>query len=271
MPELPEVQIIVNILKSKLIGAKIIKTKVFYAPVIKNFEAFSQIEEKTILDIQRKGKFLLFFLTQKLVIIGHLRLEGKLFLKPASNPHEATEHFVLFFDNDLSLRYYDFRKFGRFEVQNQKDFLTKTTLNQLASDPFEIDFMTFYQKVVKSKTALKKVLLNQKIISGLGNIYVNEVLFLAKLHPETKACDLNPSQVQNILEIAKKVLKKAIFFGGSSISTFEPEEGTKGSFQNHLLVHGKQKIPCTVCMTNIIKIKVGGRGTYLCPSCQPIK
>ncbi|WP_349401955.1 formamidopyrimidine-DNA glycosylase [Candidatus Phytoplasma solani] len=268
MPELPEVQIIVNILKSQLIGKKIIGVKIFYEPIVKNIKEFKQIKGEVILDIQRKGKFLLFFLTQKLVLIGHLRMEGKLFIKPSNNNHEKNEHFVLFFDNDNSLRYYDIRKFGRFEVHHQSCFLTKTTLHQLALDPFEINLMDFYQKIIKTKTVLKKALLNQKNISGLGNIYVNEILFLAKLHPETKACNLTLNQVQNILQISKKVLKRAIHFGGSTISTFESEEGTKGSFQNYLLVHGKQNHPCIECMSKIIKIKVGGRGTYFCPSCQ---
>lgn len=267
MPELPEVQIIVNVLKKQLINKQIINTKIFYKPIIKNIVAFKQIEGKNILDIQRKGKFLLFFLTKNLVLIGHLRM-GKLFIQPRQKKHEKHEHFVLFFNDNTSLRYYDFRKFGRFEVHHQKDFLTKTNLYKLALDPFEIDLMTFYRKIIKTKTALKTVLLNQNIISGLGNIYVNEVLFLAKLHPETKACTLNIQQAQTILTISKKVLKTAIQLGGTTISTYESQQGIQGTFQNSLLVHSKQNYPCFNCKTKIIKIKVGGRGTYFCPLCQ---
>ncbi|WP_227807104.1 DNA-formamidopyrimidine glycosylase [Mulberry dwarf phytoplasma] len=268
MPELPEVQIIVDFLKTQLIGKKIVATKVFYDPAVKNTKEFQKIEQTTILDIQRKGKFLLFFLTQELVLIGHLRMEGKLFIKPCDEPKHKYEHFAIILEDKSSLRYYDFRKFGRFEVKNQNIFLTQTTLHQLALDPFEINPVVLYQKILKTKSALKKVLLNQKIISGLGNIYVNEVLFLVKLHPETKACELSLEQVQEIVTISQKVLTKAIKLGGTTVSTFESQPGIIGYFQNKLQVHGKVNKPCINCQTKIIKIKVGGRGTYLCPVCQ---
>ncbi|MBS2126137.1 DNA-formamidopyrimidine glycosylase ['Fragaria x ananassa' phyllody phytoplasma] len=268
MPELPEVEIIVRILKNKLQGKKIIATKVFYEPIIKNKNTFKQIEGQIILDIQRKGKFLLFFLTQELVLIGHLRMEGKLFIQPIQTQHDKHEHFALILNDNTSLRYYDFRKFGRFEVYHQNNFLTQTTLHQLALDPFEINIHTFYQRILKTKSVLKKVLLNQKIISGLGNIYVNEILFLAKLHPEFKASSLTLKQTKNILIIAQKVLRKSIKLGGTTISTFEAQQGSQGYFQNYLLVHGKKDQLCSHCDTKIIKIKIGGRGTYLCPLCQ---
>ncbi len=268
MPELPEVQIIVDFLKTHLIGKKIVATKVFYEPVVKNTKEFQKIEQTTILDIQRKGKFLLFFLTQELVLIGHLRMEGKLFIKPCDEPKHKYEHFAIILGDKSSLRYYDFRKFGRFEVKNHNNFLTQTTLHQLALDPFEINPVVLYQKILNTKSALKKVLLNQQIISGLGNIYVNEVLFLLKLHPETKACELSLEQVQEIVTISHQLLAKAIKLGGTTVSTFESQPGIIGYFQNKLQVHGKVNEPCINCKNKIIKIKVGGRGTYLCPVCQ---
>jgi formamidopyrimidine-DNA glycosylase len=268
MPELPEVQIIVDFLKTQLIGKKIVTTKVFYEPVVKNTKEFQKIEQTIILDIQRKGKFLLFFLTQELILIGHLRMEGKLFIKPCNEPKQKYEHFKIIFEDKSSLRYYDFRKFGRFEVKNQKNFLTQTNLHKLALDPFEIHPTTLYKKILKTKSALKKVLLNQKIISGLGNIYVNEILFLVKLHPEIKSCELSLEQVQEIVKTSQKVLTKAIKWGGTTISTFESQPGIIGYFQNKLQVHNRINKPCINCQTKIIKIKVGGRGTYLCPVCQ---
>ncbi|CCV64057.1 Formamidopyrimidine-DNA glycosylase [Alteracholeplasma palmae J233] len=268
MPELPEVEVVVQTLKLQLINQTIIKTDVFYEPIVESAMEFKKIEGKKILDISRKGKYLIFILSDDLVIVGHLRMEGKFYLKKIDEPILKHEHFMLTLFNGITVRYHDFRKFGRFVVQNKHTYLKEQPLVKLANDPKDISFDDFYEKVIKRKTEIKKVLLDQTVIAGLGNIYVNEVLFASRIHPEKIAETLTKKEVKSILENAIMILEKAISLGGTTISTYESSLGVHGKFQNNLLVHGKEKQACPICQTTITKIKVGGRGTYVCTTCQ---
>jgi formamidopyrimidine-DNA glycosylase len=270
MPELPEVEVTIRNLKKHLFQTQIIKVDVFYEKIVKDINLFKKICFKFFLDIQRKGKFLLFFLSKELVLVGHLRMEGKLYLnslKEIPIDNDKHEHFRIFLSNNLVLRYYDFRKFGRFILYKKENYLKYSKLNELAEDPFEISKEKFYSRLNAKNIIIKNILLNQKIISGIGNIYASEILFLSKIHPETKASVLNFKQTSLILENAKKILKKAILFGGTSISTFEAL-GKKGSFQNQLLVYKQENKKCYFCQKKIEKKKLNNRSTYFCSQCQ---
>ncbi|QTX03251.1 formamidopyrimidine-DNA glycosylase [Candidatus Phytoplasma luffae] len=269
MPELPEVESTIISLKQKILGDVIKEINIFYPPSFQSVYNLEALKDKKILDIQRKGKFLLFFLESDWVLVGHFRMEGKIyinFLDECRQLHKY-ENFRIILTENRVLRYFDFRKFGRFVLYKKEDYLIASGLNQLALDPFLIDFEKFFQVIKKKKIAIKKILLDQKIISGIGNIYASEILFLAKINPETLSCDLNKEQVKNIISISKKVLKKAIEFGGTSISTFEAV-GKRGSYQQKLLVYRKDKQNCVFCSEVIQKKKIGGRSTYFCPQCQ---
>ncbi|TVY12266.1 DNA-formamidopyrimidine glycosylase [Candidatus Phytoplasma pini] len=269
MPELPEVEVIIRKLRKKIINCCVKKIDIFYNNIIKNIDFFYQIVDKVFLDIQRKGKFLLFFLSDDLVLVGHLRMEGKIYL----NSHEECrfrhlhEHFRIHLDNGLILRYYDFRKFGRFAIYYRKNYLEESKLYQLAPDPFEISLEMFYQKIKKKSTSIKTVLLDQKIISGIGNIYASEILFLSKIHPEISVNTLSKEKILVLLNKTREVLIKAINLGGTSISSFEAL-GQKGSYQKELLVYRKANEPCCFCQKNIQKKKISGRSTYFCIQCQ---
>ncbi|MGA0448024.1 MAG: DNA-formamidopyrimidine glycosylase [Candidatus Phytoplasma pyri] len=267
MPELPEVEVVVRSLKKNLINKKIINIKVFYEPIVGKLAIFKKILNQKILNLTRKGKYLIFFFSNELVLVGHLRMEGKLYFKPSDEIIIKHEHFILFLENNISLRFNDTRKFGRFIVYDQKNYLQCSKLDQLALEPFEFSTFDFYQILKNKKKSIKNSLLDQKIISGLGNIYANEVLFLSKIHPANRSCDITFEQAEKILKYAKKIFKQSILLGGTSINTFD-SLGIKGSFQKKLLVHGKEKQACLVCCEPIIKIKLGGRGTYFCSKCQ---
>ncbi|MBP3059199.1 DNA-formamidopyrimidine glycosylase [Texas Phoenix palm phytoplasma] len=271
MPELPEVEVIVNILKKRLIGLKIKKLFVFYQPIIQELFFFKKIINKKILDVQRKGKFLLFFLSDDLVIVGHLRMEGKIYLHDNYDnlQKHKDEHFRILLEKNIILRYYDFRKFGRFALYKKDNYLKESKLEKLALDPFEIDAKNFYSKLQKTKVSIKTCLLNQRIISGIGNIYANEILFLTRINPKIQSCFLSLQQIIKLLDNAKKILNRAIFCGGTSISTFEAI-GKKGSFQKELLVYRKDKEKCIFCSNLIQKIKISGRSSYFCIKCQPL-
>ncbi|MGM1458829.1 MAG: DNA-formamidopyrimidine glycosylase, partial [Columbia Basin potato purple top phytoplasma] len=148
-------------------------------------------------------------------------------------------------------------------------YLEESGLNKLALDPFLIKDIDFFQKIKNKKIAIKKILLDQKIISGIGNIYASETLFLAKIHPEILANSLNLKQIKILLAKAKEILNKAIYYGGTSISSFEAL-GIKGSYQKKLLVYKRDKENCHFCKEKIEKKKIGNRSSYFCVQCQQI-
>ncbi|MDV3166941.1 MAG: DNA-formamidopyrimidine glycosylase [Vigna little leaf phytoplasma] len=269
MPELPEVETTIRSLRHQLINQKIKKIEIFYEPIMNhNKNLIDQLIGQTFLRCERKGKFLLFFLSNDWVFIGHLRMEGKIYLRLLDQQmlnKDKHEHFRIFLDNDIVFRYYDVRKFGRFNFYKKIDYLKDMKFKQLALDPFDISINLFYQKLQKSYSNIKQILLNQKIISGIGNIYANEVLFLTRIHPETKARLLKWEQVDFLLQQMRKLLIEAINAGGTSINTFEVN-GQKGTFQQRLLVYRKTK--CSVCNQIITKIKINGRSSYVCLRCQ---
>jgi formamidopyrimidine-DNA glycosylase len=269
MPELPEVEITIRNLRKKIIDSRIEKIEIFHQPSLQSIHNLDNLEQKTFLDIQRKGKFLLFFLSSDWVLVGHFRMEGKIYihtLEECKTIHKY-ENFRIFLNNNKIFRYYDFRKFGRFHLYKKETYLEESGLNKLAQDPFSIEALTLFNKIHKKKTVIKKILLDQRVISGIGNIYASEILFLAKIHPETKTDSLTLKQVEIIISTAKKILKNAISYGGTSISSFEAL-GVKGSYQNQLLVYKKDKENCSLCKNKINKIKIGGRSSYFCSQCQ---
>ncbi|WP_341266529.1 DNA-formamidopyrimidine glycosylase [Candidatus Phytoplasma fraxini] len=271
MPELPEVEVTIRHLKQKITNHQIQKIQVFHPPSFKSLYDLDNIKQKTFLDIQRKGKFLLFFLEHDWVIVGHFRMEGKIYIH---SPEECNiihkyENFRIFLDKNKILRYYDFRKFGRFSLHKKDKYLEESGLNQLALDPFEIIDENLWTKIQKKKTKIKQILLNQKIISGIGNIYASEILFLSRIHPEKIANSLNIKQIKIIISKSKEVLQKAIDHGGTSISSFEAL-GVKGLFQKQLLVYKRDKLNCFICQNKIEKKKIGGRSSYFCSQCQKL-
>ncbi|MDV3167997.1 MAG: DNA-formamidopyrimidine glycosylase [Candidatus Phytoplasma stylosanthis] len=271
MPELPEVEVTIRILRKKIIGETIKKINVFYPPSFKSSYSLENIKGKKILDIQRKGKFLIFFLDQDWVLVGHFRMEGKVYinsLKECDQIHKH-ENFRILLASEKVFRYYDFRKFGSFSLYKKKNYLEESGLNKIALDPFLINAYDFFNQVNKKKIFIKKILLNQRIISGIGNIYASEILFLSKIHPETFSNNLTFQHIQSILKISKKVLKRAIQYGGSSFSSFEAL-GQKGHFQKKLLVYKKDKKNCSLCNYPIQKKKIEGRSSYFCLKCQKI-
>jgi formamidopyrimidine-DNA glycosylase len=273
MPELPEVETVKNDLRKIVLGKTIAKVAVFYEPIIRNIapEEFAHaLAGQSIIDIKRKGKYLLFFLTNY-ILVSHLRMEGKYFLK-AEEVVEKHEHIVFYFTDETSLRYHDVRKFGTMNLYKTTDLATVLAaepLNRVGFDPFEeqLKAEAVYQKFQKISKPIKSALLDQTIISGLGNIYVDEICFLSRIHPLSATKDLNFEQVEVLLENARKVLTKAIKLGGTTIRSFSSHE-ISGRFQNELLIHTKEV--CPVCQEKVLKIRVGGRRTYLCSNCQKL-
>ncbi|MDD3341829.1 MAG: DNA-formamidopyrimidine glycosylase [Bacilli bacterium] len=272
MPELPEVETVKETLKKEVLNKKIVGVNVYYKNIIAYPVSDLFIKScigKTILDIKRKGKWILFDLGEQ-CLLSHLRMEGKYYIRDAKDSPLRHEHVCFIFSDGTSLRYLDTRKFGRMYVLEKENVYKQKPLSELGLEPFDENLTVSYlkEKYKKKNLPIKTVLLDQTIVTGIGNIYADEILFLSKINPLKKCSSLTKKECQAIIDNTIKVLKKAITLGGTTIRSYTSSEGVHGKFQNELFVHNHEKEPCPVCRETIIKIKVGGRGTYYCPICQ---
>ena len=274
MPELPEVETVKEILKSKLIELEIKDICVYYEKMIKTNDVADFKEKLTgqhFIDIKRRGKYLIFELDDY-YLLSHLRMEGKFFYGDANEMRDKHVHAEFLLCNGLKLRYEDVRKFGTFHLYTKEIPLELTASFAVLgpepwADEFNVDHLM--AKFKWKKMPIKSILLSQKVVAGLGNIYVDEVLFAAKIHPMKKSGDLTREEVVRVVHYTKEILNQAIIHKGTTIRTFSSGHGACGEFQNFLQVHTKKDEPCPRCSTLIVKTKVGGRGTYFCPACQP--
>lgn len=270
MPELPEVETVKNGLLKKVKNKKITNSNILYEGIIAypTKEKFiREIKDQTINDIKRKGKFLIFELDDYF-LISHLRMEGKYFIKDPKEIINKHDHVIFTLDDNEELRYNDTRKFGKMYLV-KKNELDKTPLQKLGLEPWDENLNIKYLKEKLNKNiAIKTLLLDQTIITGIGNIYADEILFLSKINPQTKGKELTDNNLENIINNTKIILEKAISLGGTTIHTYKAVDGITGRFQQELLVHGKKDELCPNCQNKIIKIVVNTRGTYYCPNCQ---
>ena len=270
MPELPEVETVKNGLIKKVKGRKIIKCRVLWDGIIaypNPKEFVEEIANQTIHDITRRGKFLMFILDDY-YLISHLRMEGKYFIKEPNEVLSKHDHVIFTLDNNKELRYNDTRKFGKMHLV-KKDELNITPIAKLGKEPWDKDLTKEYLRdKLNRKLAIKTLLLDQSVITGIGNIYADEILFASRINPKTSGCDLTDKNLLAIIENTRNILSKAIELGGTTIHTYTAVDGITGRFQQELLVHGNKDELCPNCQTKIEKIVVNTRGTYYCPKCQ---
>lgn len=273
MPELPEVETVKDTLKRLVIKKTIADVAVYWPKIIKHPDDVEQFNHilmgQTIQDINRRGKFLLFELDDY-VLISHLRMEGKYSMHSKDEPVNKHTHVVFRFTDGDTLHYNDVRKFGTMHVYQKGEELKHKPLNQLGPDPFDETFTLdyFYHKLKRTERAIKLVLLDQTIVAGLGNIYVDETLFRAGIHPLKKGNKLNKKETALIRNAAIETLKEAIVQGGTTIRSYVNGQGEMGKFQQVLFVYGQEDYACKQCGRTIVKMKIGGRGTHLCTLCQ---
>lgn len=274
MPELPEVETVKETLKKLVIGKKIVNVTINYDniieyPVVDTFK--KEIINETINDIKRRGKWLVFDL-DNYYLLSHLRMEGKYFFKKQNDEHLKHEHVIFHFSDNTELRYLDSRKFGKMHLIEKNKAYNQKPLNELGLEPWDEKLSIEYlkEKYKNKKLPIKTVILDQSIIVGIGNIYADEILFLSKINPLKKSFELNDEELSKIIKYTKEILDKAILNGGTTIRSYESSEGVHGRFQQNLLVHNRENDECPNCCDKIVKIKVGGRGTYYCPNCQKL-
>ena len=270
MPEFPEVHVVIEKLKIKTLGKKIKSVDVFREQTIEGdvSDFKNSLIDATIKDIEQIGKFIIFHFDNKKVLISHLRMEGKYFFKEESAEYGKHDLVVFHFYGDNKLIYNDTRRFGRMSVENESNYKEVPPLNNVGPDPFKLENALLLEKAYKNKSIpIKTALLDQSIMSGLGNIYTDEVLFMTKVHPETPAKLVSKKKLEEILACSKVVLDKAMKAGGSTIHSFT-SDGIAGDFQVQLQVYGKKDGTCPNCGSKLRKIFVNGRGTTYCPKCQ---
>lgn len=269
MPELPEVETFVNVLRPKLLGRKITKATLLYPRLLITPER--KMEEtvgRSFENIDRKGKFIVFHLSGPLTMVAHLRMEGKYFVKPIKAPKEKADEAIFELDDGNKLVYNDTRKFGVLGIYDEDAYLLLSPLKDVANSPLEMEGDELFDSIKGSQKTIKETLLDQSRVSGLGNIYVDETLFKARINPRRKASSISREEASSILKQAKLTLKEAIEKGGSTIHSFHSEEGRSGQMQDELVCYGKSPSPCPRCNTPFMKIEIGGRGTTYCPNCQ---
>lgn len=274
MPELPEVQSMIDaLLEQNCLNKKITNVTTIMPKIFKNcnFEEFyNYVISEKINSITRNGKYLVFHLTHEKVFVVHLRMEGKLFFDKINSPYDKKHTLILISMGDYELRYHDTRRFGTFTIYSEDNYLKSKEIGKLAFDPLQKEFDWKYLKknISHSSRAIKTLLLDQTNVAGIGNIYADEILFASSIHPQTLGNKITDEQFKKIALNASKILKLAVENKGTTISTYFYKKQKMGEFQKFLKVHTKKGHPCPNCKTEIIKLKVNGRGTYICPKCQ---
>ena len=289
MPELPEVETVRKSLDKFLVGKKVKAIKVIYQPIVSNANQVQLnkiLVGKTFSKVDRIGKFLLIRIDEY-TLVSHLRMEGKYYFGKYKNSisknKELVEvdlasemldqfhkhiHLIIELEDNSLLIYHDTRKFGRIHLFKTGEELSRPPLSNVGSEPFSIDKKAFFSGLQRRSIPLKQALLDQTLIAGLGNIYVDETLFLSHISPFIPASQISKAEANKLVVSAVSVLNKAINMGGSTIRSYHTDNEVSGKFQNELFVYGREGQPCKNCKTLIVKTFINGRGTHFCPSCQ---
>ncbi|MCK4532513.1 DNA-formamidopyrimidine glycosylase [bacterium] len=267
MPELPEVETIKTDLEKIILGKKIKVAEIKAAKIIKepSAEEFAgKIKEEIIKKIIRRGKYLIFeFLSGKYLVI-HLKMTGQLIYGDKNKQSKIS--FLL--GNGQYLNFCDWRLFG--EIRLIDDLEKFKGISKLGIEPLDIKFTIrmFYEMIKKKRSKIKSLLMDQSFIAGIGNIYAQESLFKAKIHPAKIALNLSKNESDKLFFSIKEVLTEAIKYRGSSINTYLDLEGRKGSMGERLRIYGRKGKPCFRCKSIVVGMKIAGRGTAFCPNCQ---
>lgn len=274
MPELPEVETVKRTLNLLVHGKEISLVEVHLPRIIQypdDIQQFSLLlQGQTFRAVERRGKFLRFLLDDY-TLVSHLRMEGRYGLFSQIEPIEKHTHVIFRFTDGTELRYKDVRQFGTMHLFHTGEDIRSLPLVKLGLEPLDsqFTFKAFRDKVRRRTTRIKPLLLNQEYIVGIGNIYVDEALHAAKIHPERPAHTLKASELKKLYSSIVFTLQKAVDAGGSSVKSYVNGQGEMGMFQQELKVYGRQQKDCFQCGHVIERIVVAGRGTHLCIKCQP--
>lgn len=271
MPELPEVETIRRGLAERLTGRRISGVRVLMDKIARPDPAAfaAAVTGRTIRGLTRRGKVLVWRLDKGL-IAGHLKMTGRFdFVDPGTQPEKHTHVVFEFEGRPFELHYNDLRQFGWLHALPDDGLDRVSFWNQLGPDALDVSPDRFRERFQGRRGRLKPLLLSQNLVAGLGNIYVDESLHRAGIHPMTTADSLCEADIDRLHGAMTEVLSEAVELGGSSISDYRNAEGKLGYFQTKHRVYGKSGQVCPVCGREIERIKLGGRSTCYCPGCQP--
>lgn len=270
MPELPEVHTIAEDLKKKVIGSQIVE--VYYTGEGQKLISKSgqdlrnSLEGERIKSIERRAKYLILNLSENKKLIFHLKLTGQILVRKSTQPPDEFTRLVLKLEDGRQIRFADRNGFGEVVLAENIEEINAN----LGPEPFEISNKKFYDSLLQSgKGTIKESLLDQKLISGVGNIYVDESLYFAGINPFRVPGALSLNETTKLLNSIKKALEEGIRDRGTTIDSFRDTDGKPGTHQFHLLVYGKSGKPCKKCATKIEYTEIRGRRTHFCPTCQP--
>ena len=282
MPELPEVETVARGLRQAILGRRILSVTLGKTDFIDDPAALEQhLPGRHIEAVERYGKFMLLRLSAlseencvatngdaaPASLLVHLGMTGQIAPRPAGQPLEKHTHVCLLLDDGRELRYTDARRFGRIAYLT-KELLAKE-LTGFGADPLEVSKEEFADRICGRRARIKALLLDQSALRGVGNIYADESLWKAKIHPARLGANLSRKQAHTLCRVLQDILRKAIVLRGSSISDFLDAEGKPGEYQRHHRAYGREGKNCCRCKTLIRRAIVAGRSSYFCPRCQP--
>ncbi len=273
MPELPEVETIKNDLRSLVLGRRIEGAKVL-DPSLVRYPSAPELETglagERIVAVDRRAKYLLLRLSSGRILVVHLILTGQLLLVEPEAPMQKSARLILELDDGHQLRLVDSRRLARVNLVEEQELNVRVPLGELGpevtSDQFTLEF---FRRVLRgTRRQIKALLLDQRVVSGLGNIYTDESLFAARIHPLRPANSLSPQEVERLHHAIRTILPEAIRLRGTTTRSYRDVLGRKGGYQEKLKVVARAGQPCVGCPGTVEKVWAAGRETYLCPSCQ---
>ena len=276
MPELPEVYTISKELDTEIKGKKFQSVKINVAKMVKGNSA--KIKNTKIKGVSRRAKLILMKMDNGLNLAIHLKLTGQLFFLPRGKEKTKYDeginkftHVIFDFSDGSRLIFNDLRKFGWVKILTDEELEKELEKENYGPEPLESGFtLAKFKEVLarKSNSQIKPLLMDQKFVAGIGNLYSDEILFYAKVHPRRKVKDLSDNEIAKIYQGMKKILKEAIKYHGSSIDTYREVNGKKGTFEFHRKVYRREGEKCDGCKGKVGRIKIGSRSSYFCPECQ---
>jgi len=282
MPELPEVETVARGLRQLILGRRILSVSLGKTDFIDDPVALEQhLPGRRIEAVERYGKFMLLRLsspaaangasagedTKSASLLVHLGMTGQIAPSPAAQPREKHTHVSLLLDDGRELRYTDARRFGRIAYLTESPLAEELT--RFGADPLEVTEEEFADRVRTRRARIKALLLDQSVLRGVGNIYADESLWRAKIHPARLGANLTGKQAETLRRALQDILRKAIQMRGSSISDFLDAAGEPGEYQRHHRAYGREGERCYRCKAVIRRAIVAGRSSYFCPKCQP--
>jgi formamidopyrimidine-DNA glycosylase len=273
LPELPEVETIVADLRPHLVGRTIVRSELSFPTIVRHPEPEQFIDAvlgMRIESVARRGKYILIGLTGDVLLVIHLGMTGQVRLVDAVTPLEKHTHAVFFLDDGRQLRYRDPRRFGRLLLGTHEALLSSKKMPRLGPEPIDPDFAPdeLYRRLRKRRAPLKAVLLDQRAIAGVGNIYADESLYRAHLRPSRHANTVSKQSARRLHESLRESLLAAIANRGSSVDSYRDAWGEVGGQQEKLLVYGRAGEPCFTCGRPLSMVRIAGRSTVFCRHCQ---